>query len=211
MLNWAYNRARIQLANPENSDSFEGFVVAKGNTCGLCKQSRKLCDSHLLPEAIYGYLRFVNDSTKSSLAPFVLDDTNARRDFTQIKKHFLCSECETRFNGGGESWVLENCFRKPGHFPLGDRLRAGLNRTLWPGGWIVYADDFPKLQWQRLAYFAVSIFWRAGVTDWKVGNKRVQLPLPSRHEQDMRKYLLGQAPFPDQAVLSVAVVINYEL
>lgn len=102
--------------------------MAKGN-CGLCKQRRKLCDSHLLPEAIYGYLRFRNDGTKSDKAPFVLDDTSSRRDFAQIKKLFLCSECETRFNGGGESWVLENCFRKPGHFPLEERLRNALNKV----------------------------------------------------------------------------------
>jgi hypothetical protein len=133
------------------------MAMAKGN-CGLCKQWRKLCDSHLLPEAIYGYLRFGNDGAKSSQAPFVLDDTSSRRDFTQIKKPFLCSDCETRFNGGGESWVLENCRRKPGHFPLEERLRGALNRTRWPGGWIVYADDFPKLRWERLAHFAVSVF-----------------------------------------------------
>lgn len=179
--------------------------MAKG-FCGLCKQRRKLCDSHLMPEAAHGYLRYGSDGTKSDKAPFKIDDTSVRRDFRQIKKPFLCSECETRFNGGGESYVLENCFRKPGHFPLEQRLRNALNRTPWPGGWIVYAEDFPKprLQWERLAYFAVSIFWRAGVTEWSVNNNRISVPLPSRYEQELREYLLGK-PFPEQAVVSVAV------
>ena len=64
--------------------------MAKGDG-GLRKQWRKLLDSHLMPEAIRGYLRFRSDGTKSDKAPVVLDDTSARRDFRQIKP-FLCSE-----------------------------------------------------------------------------------------------------------------------
>jgi hypothetical protein len=119
--------------------------------CGLCQQPRKLCDSHLLPEAGYNYARLRPDGSKDPRSPLFIGEGGIRRDPAQVKKYFLCSECEGLFNKGGESWFLENCFRHEGRFPLEKLVRGGLNRVRFPRGWIVYADDFPKLRWQRLA------------------------------------------------------------
>jgi len=54
--------------------------------------------------------------------------------------------------------LMTGCLRTAVAGPISFRLKSGaLNRTPWPGGWIVYADDIPRLQWARLAYFAVSL------------------------------------------------------
>jgi hypothetical protein len=165
-----------------------------------------------LPTAIYVYLRREADGSKSPNAPFVLDGEEARRDFQQIAKPFLCNECEGLFNTRGESWVLENCFRKPGEFRLQHMLLNGNHETRFRDGRILYADDFLKLDWRKLAYFAVSIFWRAGATSWKFGNKRLSTPIASRYEKRIRAYLLGDDPaqLPPQTVVSVAVTSKRE-
>jgi hypothetical protein len=77
-------------------------------------------------------------------------------------------------------------------------------------GWIIRSDDVPGLKWEKLAYFATSIIWRAGVTTWKFRQGPVSVPLASRHEEAMRLYLLAQAHFPSEAVVSVAVAQRRE-
>ncbi len=183
--------------------------MAKG-LCGLCKRKTDLRRSHFMPTAIYAYLRTMDDGTKSEKAPFVLDENELTRDFKQIYKPFLCNDCEGRFNTQGESWVLENCFRKPGEFQLQEMLLAGTHKASFPAGWILHADDFPKLRWEKLVYFAVSIFWRAGATTWTARGKRIFVPMPDRTERELRQYLLGRAALPRQAVVSVAVTSKRE-
>ena len=53
-----------------------------------------------------------------------------------------------------------------------------------------------------LAYFALSLVWRAAVHDWAFpdGSKSTRLVLGS-YEEQIRGYLLGDSPFPAHALL----------
>jgi hypothetical protein len=59
----------------------------------------------------------------------------------------------------------------------------------------------------QLIYFAVSVFWRAGARKWDALDHSTQISLGPYQEQ-LRKFLLGQEPFPDRAALLVNVTTN---
>jgi hypothetical protein len=56
-------------------------------------------------------------------------------------------------------------------------------------------------------YFGASIFWRAAITDWETPVGRyTRLGLGAAFIEELRKYLVGIAPFP--ADLSLTVVLS---
>jgi hypothetical protein len=54
--------------------------------------------------------------------------------------------------------------------------------------------------------FGMSIFWRSAVYDWKTstGQKAPTVDLGD-YEEPIRKFLLGNAPFPDDVVLAIDI------
>jgi hypothetical protein len=55
-----------------------------------------------------------------------------------------------------------------------------------------------RLEVERLAYFGVSVAWRASVAECVPGCK-----LSADHEESLRRYLLRQSPFPDDVTCFV--------
>lgn len=53
-------------------------------------------------------------------------------------------------------------------------------------------------------HFATAIFWKAAVHQWRSGASTVKLDLRG-HEEQLREYLLGAKPFPDDVVLILRV------
>jgi hypothetical protein len=67
----------------------------------------------------------------------------------------------------------------------------------------VFGWDYPGVELEPLVYFAASVFWRATAHDW--GSAEQRLNFGSRYQEELRQYLLAQAPFPVNAALLIDV------
>src|SRR5213593_1799201 len=87
--------------------------------CRLCLRHAELRDSHLIPKSVYKLLRneaFTNPN------PYILGRESGGQKSTQIRQYLLCQDCEQRFSARGESWVIANCWRGEGRFPIQEVL-----------------------------------------------------------------------------------------
>jgi len=169
--------------------------------CRLCLNVRPLCKSHYLPKAIYKTLR---SSTSPNPNPVVFGAGFGYQTSEQAQTHLLCEECEARFRNGGEDWVLANCLRPSGKFPLRDIL---YNATpAWEDNEIrLYScKNVPRIAPDSITYFALSVFWRAAVHHWTIAGRPVSIEL-GPYREPLRTFLLGSAPFPRSTSLSVLV------
>lgn len=167
--------------------------------CALCLKTRELCDSHLLPAAFYRIL----DEGKVVV---VDKDKTAILTSDQARAHLLCSDCETRFNRGGEDWVLKNCWRSPKRFPLHSALATAIPFSDKNGVRAYKGREISGIDIENLTYFGLSIFWRASACNPHFGrvNRQYQLRL-GPYQNALRLYLLGTTEIPEDVVLCVAI------
>src|SRR5262245_16715715 len=133
--------------------------------CALCLKSGNLQDSHLMPKALYKYLR---DRIDTNPNPVVATPEKTFQTSKQVTDYLLCEECEDRFNKGGERWVVENCWRSNTAFPLQAALLATLPIFTNGPDFTAYSGaTTPAVNVGKLAYFAASVMWRASVHQWK--------------------------------------------
>ena len=179
----------------------EAMVMAM--QCKLCLQDvPKLENSHFLPAAIYKILR---DERKKNPNPWSLTRKSAVQTSRQITARLLCRECEQRFSKNGEAWVLRNCLRKDGSFPLGSILDSRLPDVSFNGTptRVYYASNIPEINISALAYFAASIFWRGSIHTW---NNDGSIPVSlGPFQEEFRQYLMGLQGFPEHGSLWVVV------
>jgi hypothetical protein len=158
---------------------------------------KELQDSHLIPRAMYKYLRTTSEKNPN---PVVIGRTKAATTSKQVKDYLLCAKCEDLFNKNGENEILKWVWNDK-HFPLGDRLSIAVplytdSVTASFSGTSIGVDT------EKLAYFALSVIWRAAVHEWDMpfGGKTTLLNLGAI-EEPIRKYLLGTAGFPLEVVV----------
>src|SRR5690348_15528213 len=82
--------------------------------CKLCGLERLLCDSHLLPSALYALLK------SPSKDPVVLTSRIVMHSSRQTTTYLLCEKCEDRLNEGGETWLIPLLATIGGTFQLYD-------------------------------------------------------------------------------------------
>ena len=157
-----------------------------------------------MPRSLYQELVEPNFAIKQMV---VLKADKTHQSSQQFSMHLLCQACEIRFQQGGEDWTLGNRYRSDGAFPLRDLLLSAAPVETKPDGSRVYeARAVTGLAVDQLIYFAASIFWRAGVTDWKVqfaDAPKIDLDVPLMTE--LQQYLLRKAPLPSRVSVFVAV------
>jgi hypothetical protein len=161
---------------------------------------KALRKSHLIPAAALQALR---GTDRLSPGPVAMTQNIVMAGVRDIKGYLLCGDCEQRFNRNGENWVLQRMC-KGDSFPLLERLKLaipmsqGEHRTAFSG------SDL-GIPTEKLAYFAVSMLWRSVAHPWKSHDgthKPIDIgPL----QEECRKYLIGQAKFPDE--LSVIATV----
>jgi hypothetical protein len=165
--------------------------------CKLCLKEKQLCESHLIPSALYA-------PGKKGMR--YATQTQSGENPVQMKAYVLCWDCEQRFNRLGESEVLRWLAPKARkQFPLHDRLRVAL-----PCGEIrrysVYRGEDVGLDTEKFAYFTLSVFWRRTAHAWLNldGSPMPPWNLGVFGEQ-MRTFLVGDAPFPPDTCVQVLV------
>lgn len=125
----------------------------------------------------------------------------------QVTKQFLCEQCEERLCARGEDYVMSQCFRGPGTFPLREALEAGNPFATLPDGVRVYdLDPIIGSRVEDIIYFAVSVFWRASATAWDVGKKKVNRIMLGPYEERLRRFLVDESPIPEHVYLNMQVL-----
>jgi hypothetical protein len=101
---------------------------------------------------------------------------------------------------------MGHCHRAGQGFRLKDLIDAA--KPVGVIGLKVYAAaGIPQINVEKLTYFIASIMWRGAAHEWKSGRDKIRrLFLGSRYEEELRRYLLGEAAFPQNAALWVSVI-----
>ena len=164
-------------------------------TCKLCiRENVQLLESHFVSRKLYY-------SGKKNLEFVNFLEVGINPD--ELATHLLCRDCEERFSVNGEDEVLKHVAPKYVFkaMPLANRMRVAWARDTDPTAPRHDARDF-NIDTDKFAYFALSMVWRRVVHEWNPAIPRLEL---GQFAEDMRKYLLGDAPFPGN--MSVIVMV----
>ena len=170
--------------------------------CKLCQKHRRLCESHLLPRGVYVRSRGPDDTL-----PLIVSAKGEHQSQHQYKQYLLCEPCEQRFSENGEKYVLELMSDRNLKFRLLNILKrcpVTVEGTLWSQ---YSAQHTPEIDRVKLAYFGISVFWRASVASWKDANglPESRIDLGKKYGEEIRRYLLGETEIPKLAFLTVYV------
>ena len=168
--------------------------------CALCRRYEVLQDSHLLPKALYRFVRAKDGS------PIVINRHTAWTTDKQVSKHLLCFACELRFHQNGEDWTLQQIYRGEKRFRLLDALNRCTPVATKPEFSVYALSDVPEVRVHSLSYFAVSIFWRSAATNWRIGDHSLpRSTFGPKYMAAFSDYLLEKAGFPSNVALHVEV------
>jgi len=160
--------------------------------CGLCRDQSELIDSHLLPKSAYKQIR---GEIAGRQSPVILNQSSgtACSSDAQVTQFLLCKSCEDLFSKHGERQIGLLWSTKSGF-----ALRESLNKlepiaskrhvTAYNANEIEHLDS--------LLYFAISIFWRAHMWDWK-GNHSYGRALGAKYSEMFRSFLLKKGDITD--------------
>lgn len=160
--------------------------------CALCGSSDQLRRSHLIPKAIYRYVRM-----SSAASPIHVTPGSAIETSKQHVGHLLCDGCEQQFSTRGEKPTLAACYRGRDSFRLGSLLPT-LPAVDGDAKFTVYdARPLGELI-EELTYFAISVLWRwsAGYKHWPksaLSPRRLGV-----YEDKLKPYLLGETGRPPE-------------
>lgn len=131
-------------------------------TCRLCCTKGPLCLSHLIPKRVFEIILSADPGQK---APIMMTNKLTVMKHAQVKDYLLCERCEDAFNKNGERYVFEVMNTKDG-FKLFDRLNVASPMSFNVADRVAFSGEDVGLDMDRLAYFGLSVFWRAGAHTW---------------------------------------------
>jgi hypothetical protein len=172
--------------------------------CRLClAQDVQLRDSHFMSA---GFYKLARDESRANPNPVLINEEVSLLSSEQATAYVLCGECEERFNSGGETWVLKNCWHSEVDFQLRSNLVAISPSPLsTPAFTIIESVRSEAIDAARLTYFGVSIFWRASVHDWVLMRRHPKRLELGPYEEPLRLFLLELANFPSNALMIISV------
>jgi hypothetical protein len=166
--------------------------------CRLClREHRELQNSHFMSAAIHKVCRSRN------IEPIALDGRSLRPTHGQMVDRLLCSFCEQRFTQRGEDWTIKNMARRS-EFPIQNCLkRAKAMQTHREFA----AQSIPGVDTDKLAYFAISIFWRASVHQWfdSEANQPIETISLGKYKEPLRRFLIDGATWPTDVLLFISI------
>jgi hypothetical protein len=171
----------------------------KHGKCKLCLLDKPLCESHLVPAAIYKYC------WEGDLAPlrFTVDEIGHSDE--ELTAYLLCQKCEDRLNRDGENWLAPKLARIGGSFPLYDLIVKEkpdiVQEPLFSG----YAcGRNKKVAFRKITNFAIGVFWKASVHSWHAKRIGPRIDL-GEYREAFRLFLMRKGKFPEHAALSVTI------
>lgn len=175
--------------------------MAQGK-CKLCLKEGELQNSHLMPRALYRMAR--SDGTSGNQDPYVVTKKGGKQSSHQMTDYVFCRECEQRFSNKGEDYVMRLVTKRNGNFPLLTMLTQVAPSVKGPEWNAYFTVHTPNIDRDKIAYFAISVFWRASVHTWEQQNgEKTRIDLGGKYNEEIRRYLLGETPAPKNASLQV--------
>jgi hypothetical protein len=172
--------------------------------CKLClKDGMDLQRSHLLSAAIYRILR--DDGRAANPNPVLITPEGQVQSSKQQRAFLLCRSCEAILSREGEDWIFRHGMKNDGGFPLADVLRRSRPSvgTLGEHTRLYESALIPEINTAAITHFAMGIFWKASIHGWNTdGTIPVNL---GEYDDEIRRFILGEADFPKDAVLAVMV------
>lgn len=168
--------------------------------CKLCGIERLLCDSHLLPSALYLLLR-----SPAGKNPVVVTSKVVMHSSRQTTAYLLCEECEDRLNQGGETWLIPLLARIGDTFPLYEIIVKVPPHVDEPDLKVYAISRNAEIPFEKVVHFAAGIFWKASVHAWEKGKAEPLIDL-GPYSDALRAYLMAEAPFPAAMALNVLIV-----
>jgi hypothetical protein len=174
-------------------------------TCPLCKTAfLELQDSHILPKGLYKGMRkraeAVTQKTGGNPNPALIFPGGFVQSSEQRRCYMLCRPCEQLLSRKGERWTLGQLLQADGSFPLKDRVLSRPPVTGDPpDGMMIYSTNGLSVDHASLTHFAVGIIWKMLQYGRIKGEGNVRLG--AKYEEILRRFLLGQAEFPQEAFL----------
>jgi hypothetical protein len=167
--------------------------------CPLCKETKEIVSSHLIPARVYEYCR------PPGSHPIAVSAEYVNRTDRQTQDHLLCLECEDILNRGGETWLLPLLASAEGSFPFYDILTrvAPDIRDDKAAGYA--AANNPDIPCDKLTHFAIGVFWKASVHSWRGKEKEPMIEL-GPYREDARKFLRGESEFPIRMTMTIGIL-----
>ncbi len=151
-----------------------------------------------MPAALYKLCRAPDSE------PILITNEIVMQSSRQLQAPLLCSACEDILNCGGETWLLPLLATIDGAFPLYDILKKVPPDVTEPDCTMYAASKNAEIQTSKLVHFALAIFWKASAHSWR-GGTRTPLISFGKYGDEIRKFVLGEGPFPRNCALIVAV------
>jgi hypothetical protein len=171
--------------------------------CKFCLLTKDLRDSHLMPRSLYKKSR--GSGTKGNQDPFLVTKDAQKQSSYQITDYVFCGDCEHLLNVNGEHYVLSLVARQNLDFPLLNLLQAAAT-VKHAYGETYSAADTPTIDRDKIAYFGISVFWRASIHAWELEDgEKVKIDLAATYNEELRQYLMGITPIPKNASLQLVV------
>jgi len=172
-------------------------------TCKLClKDGQALQMSHLVPRGVYALCRANNAPNPN---PFLITNQFSMQTSRQMQVPLLCFRCEQLLREKGEDWVIPELAQYGSAFGFLDKLQTVQPLHNEPDFISYVLSQVPAVKVADFVHFFVGIFWKASVHPWRKGRTDPWINLGAFSEE-MRKFLLGEAPFPAAMALSVTML-----
>ena len=173
--------------------------------CKLCLSTGELRNSHFIPKSAYKLIQQSEAAPPIAVRPTLTIQTN-----DQMKDYLFCAACEDRLNKNGEAWVMKYCSRNAEGFRLKELLDAA--EPVASNGLKVYsASEIPEIDIEKLAYFAVSVFWRGAIHYWSFGKQKIKRLYLGSYTEELRRYLLKEEEVPKHSVIWISVITEPKL
>jgi hypothetical protein len=175
-------------------------MVRPTDVCKMCLETKVLESSHLIPSALYDYCR-----GHGGLDPIAVTSDVALSSSRQVQDYLLCKDCEDVLNKGGESWLASKLATYKKAFPLYDLVTSGPPLFDENDCKVYCSVQNPLIDADKIAHFAMGIFWKASVHSWRGGEGEPMINL-GPYSDKVRLYLKGEAGFP--ANMALAAVLS---
>lgn len=167
--------------------------------CALClRDGVELQESHYVSAGVY---RIVGRGG----GPVVMTPELFVSTSKQVRDHLLCRDCEQAFSKKGEDYVIRLLAQGQNNFPLLELLKAVKPLGRGQSGSLVFSGSQVGIDTDKLAYYALSMFWRASIHSWKTLNGQFTSGSLRAYEEQIRKFLNGESGFPAGVVIKVSV------
>jgi hypothetical protein len=151
-------------------------------------------------------------SSSNSFQCLLLAVANPNKPLRRLHSdNVLCEDCERLFAKNGENYALRVAADRRGFRLLDELTQCGLTRgRLGDSRWSEISSS-PEVKRDDLAYFALSVSWRAAIHRWpdpEDPTRTIKIELGPSNTELLRRFLLGETALPPTVNLTFYVLTD---